>query len=67
MTALEQLAREMGITVEHGVIRHQSQIIQAFAKIVREAALEEAAKRLEKNGWLLQAADVIRALKGEPT
>ena len=30
-------------------------------------ALEEAAKLLEKNGWLLQAAEAIRALKGEPT
>lgn len=61
-----KIASELGITVEHGVIKHRVELLETFARLVRDAALEEAARRFNSPTTLIRedsAAERVRALK----
>lgn len=56
-----QLANEMGITVEHGIIRHRKEVIEAFYRVAFNAGIEAAASRIESDTH--NYAKVIRNLE----
>ena len=56
---IEKLAKEAGDDWDH-TLPEDREFLERFARLVAAWQREQDAKILEKHGWLLQAADVIR-------